>query len=389
MTCGLGAHAVDRVLGQRSLCVIARTTQRNIKRGGSTFERVQGIGSGIVDVLKQPHHGAVIQTEIHGAVILFFNAHRQRLIPLLENIVELHLKGERVLTKEAIATLEKWAADGAPEGPKDKQPPLPTYPVGSLIGIPDMRIPLKPFLIKANTADQFLLVKVPYELPKDSYAAVIEYMPGSAGIVHHVNGDLVKYEFDKKKNVFSGEYMVNTEKDTAHLVSAFEKLGLPNDDGTYPVLQKSVVNYLPGAEGQRYPDGIGGYLLPRKGVFLLNDLHYGFTTKKDVIDSSYINIFFTKTPPARPVREFQMGTLGAVPVEPDLVIQPDAEKTVMSRMVIKEDISILTINPHMHLLGKSFKAYAVPPQGDTIHLISIPRWDFNWQYFYTFTTMVK
>jgi len=43
----------------------------------------------------------------------------------------------------------------------------------------------------------------------------------------------------------------------------------------------------------------------------------------------------------------------------------------------------------MHLLGKSFKAYALQPGGDTIRLISIPRWDFNWQYFYTFRKMVK
>jgi len=43
----------------------------------------------------------------------------------------------------------------------------------------------------------------------------------------------------------------------------------------------------------------------------------------------------------------------------------------------------------MHLLGKSFKAYALQPNGDTIRLISIPNWDFNWQYFYTFKKMVK
>src|SRR5690606_41507054 len=36
-----------------------------------------------------------------------------------------------------------------------------------------------------------------------------------------------------------------------------------------------------------------------------------------------------------------------------------------------------------------FKAYALKPNGDTIRLISIPRWDFNWQYFYTFPKPVK
>jgi len=29
------------------------------------------------------------------------------------------------------------------------------------------------------------------------------------------------------------------------------------------------------------------------------------------------------------------------------------------------------------------------PNGDTIRLINIPKWDFRWQYFYTFPTMLK
>jgi hypothetical protein len=43
----------------------------------------------------------------------------------------------------------------------------------------------------------------------------------------------------------------------------------------------------------------------------------------------------------------------------------------------------------MHLLGKKFLAYAITPQGDTIHLIKIDKWDFRWQYFYTFKKMLK
>ncbi|MBC7552733.1 MAG: hypothetical protein H7257_02010, partial [Taibaiella sp.] len=227
-----------------------------------------------------------------------------------------------------------------------------------------------------------------FELPADTFASLIEFVPGNRRVVHHVNGDMVKYDFSKKNNVFAGEQIVNMEKDTDNLVSAYRKLGLPNDDGSFPVLQKSVVNYLPGATGQQYPAGIGGYALPRKGAFLLNDMHYGFTKKDDITDSSYINIFFSKTPPERPVQEFQLGTLGAAPVLPDLLLFPDSIKQVYSKLKITQDISIITINPHMHLLGKSFKAYALKPNGDTIRLISIPRWDFNWQYFYTFKKMV-
>ncbi len=296
--------------------------------------------------------------------------------------------GQKVLSEREIRLMEKWVADGMKEGAIDKMPALPDYPKGSLIGTPDMRIPVQPYYLPANSSDKFLLVKVPYELPADTYASVVEFMPGNGGVVHHVNGDMVKYQFDKKRTVFVGDNIADMVEDTT-IKLAYEKLGLPNDDGTYPVLQKSVVNYLPGTYGQRYPEGIGGYNLPRKGAFLLNDLHYGFTKDKAVWDSSYINIFFSKLPPNRPVREFQLGTIGVSPVLPDLIIQPNTVKNVHSKYTIPEDISVLTINPHMHLIGKSFKAYALKPDGDTIRLISIPKWDFNWQYFYTFKKMVK
>ncbi len=298
--------------------------------------------------------------------------------------------GQRVLSERDILLLEKWVKDGTPMGSQDKLPALPQYPVGSDVGTPDMRIAVQPYVLSANSADRFLLVKVPYELPADTFASLIEYIPGHANIVHHVNGDMVKYDDARKTNVFEGDRIIEMAGDTATLKQAYQRLGLPNDDGSYPVLQKSVVNYLPGVYGQRYPDGIGGYRLPRKGAFLLNDLHYGFNNKAlAVTDSSYINIFFSPVPPNRPVQEFQLGTWGVVPAEPDMQILPNTIKPVYSRFTVPFDISILTINPHMHLLGKSFKAYALQPGGDTIRLISIPRWDFNWQYFYTFKKMVK
>lgn len=296
--------------------------------------------------------------------------------------------GERLLTNEEIEILGRWSASGAQKGPDSRMPALPQYPTGAENGIPDLRIPVQPFFLKSNSSDRFLLVKVPFELPNDTFASLVEFVPGNRNVVHHVNGDMVLYDFNKKKDVFAGERIVDMVEDTSSLLRAFQKLGLPNDDGTYPTLQKSVVNYLPGVIGQKYPGGLGGYRLPRKGAFLLNDLHYGFTKNEGIRDSSYINVYFTKSPPDRPVQEFQLGTLGVAPVEPNLIIPPDSVKRVRSAFVVPFDISILTINPHMHLLGKSFKGYALKPNGDTIRLISIPKWDFNWQYFYTFKKMV-
>src|SRR5690606_12836355 len=93
--------------------------------------------------------------------------------------------------------------------------------------------------------DSFLLVKVPFEFESSVNASVIEFVPAKASSVHHVNGDMIIYDGYPKRNVFEGEHVTNMVSDST-IVLAFEKLGIPNDDGTYPLLQKSVVNYLPG-----------------------------------------------------------------------------------------------------------------------------------------------
>jgi hypothetical protein len=294
---------------------------------------------------------------------------------------------QRVLSARDKQIIEKWIAEGTPEGPAAALPQLPVWKGNSGLGKPDLRLAVTPVFLKANGGDRFLLVKVPFELPSDTFASVIEFEAGRHNVVHHVNGDMVSYEEGKKKDIYSGTFVTNMIDDST-IKLAFEQLGLPNDDGTYPVLRGSVVNYLPGVYASIYPPGIGGIALPKKGAFLLKDIHYG-NSKTDVWDSSFINVYFTRSRPGRPLLEFQLGTLGVAPVEPDLLIQPNTTKHVISRYRVPESISILTVNPHMHLLGKTFKAYALAPGGDTIRLISIPRWDFNWQYFYTFPKMVK
>ena len=36
----------------------------------------------------------------------------------------------------------------------------------------------------------------------------------------------------------------------------------------------------------------------------------------------------------------------------------------------------------MHLIGVAIKTFAVTPNGDTLQLVDIPEWDFDWQYTY-------
>ncbi len=144
-----------------------------------------------------------------------------------------------------------------------------------------------------------------------------------------------------------------------------------------------MVNHLPGMAPILLPKGVGGHTIARKGAFLLNTIHYG-PSLRDTTDHSRFLLWFTDGPPERPMHEIQIGTRGMTPVEPELIIPPDTVMTFTSRYTLPKAISVVTINPHMHLLGRAFLAYAVTPTHDTIPLVRINDWDFRWQYAYTF-----
>lgn len=295
--------------------------------------------------------------------------------------------GQNVLSEEEIAMIEQWVQTGCPAGDTSHIPPAPVFGGRSFLGVPDLVVPVKPIALKGNSVDRFLLIKVPYELPAETYLRAVEFVPGNTKVVHHVNGDMVRFDEARKNDVYDGDWVSDMKHDST-IATAYKKIGLLHDDGSYPTLVKSIVNYLPGVIAQQYPDGIGGWKAGKKNAFLMADLHYG-PSETDTWDSSYINLFFAKKAPERPLQEFQMGTLGVSPIVPPLVIPPGRVSTYRTQLFVPKAISLLTINPHMHLLGKRFLAYALTPEMDTIRLIRIPSWNFNWQYFYTFKKMVK
>lgn len=300
-----------------------------------------------------------------------------------------HFVNENVLSEKELQQIAAWVDQGCKQGDSTQLPPVPFFPVGSQVGKPDLVIKLREaYSIKGNGKDLFLLMRVPYEIPKDTFIRVIEIVPGNRKLVHHVNAQLLSYDYNKKKDVFKGNTVVDLEQFPDKL-AAYKKLDLANDDGvTFPTLTQSVSNYLPGVVAPVYPQGIGGYRMSRKGAIFLKDIHYG-PSRIDTTDQTTFNIFYAQAPPKRPLQEFQMGTYGVSPTLPALIIPPDTIMTFHSDFILPFDISVLTVNPHMHLLGKSFLAYAVTLQHDTIPLIRINKWDFRWQYFYTFKKMIK
>lgn len=298
-----------------------------------------------------------------------------------------HFLGEKILADADIALIQKWYQQGTPLGDASKVPAPPSFPEGSLLGTPDMVVQMdSAYLIKGDNTDRFMIMKLPFELPTDTFIKAVEFVPGNKQAVHHMNGHMLRYDPNKKDDLYSGGRIIDRE--VLSMKEAFEVLDLAQDDGTYPVKIPSVSNYLPGVQTVVYPEGIGGYYMSEKGSILVNDIHYG-PSSKDKYDQSSFNLFFDSIPPKRPVYEIQLGTLGVSKVIPELNIPPNEIKSFTTEIEVIEDLSLLTINPHMHLLGKKYKAYAVPLSGDTIPLVKIDDWNFRWQYFYTFEKMLK
>ena len=65
------------------------------------------------------------------------------------------------------------------------------------------------------------------------------------------------------------------------------------------------------------------------------------------------------------------------------VVPPGAEAhEVKSSWKFAKETTLVQLTPHMHLRGKDFEYIAKYPTGESEILLSVPRYDFNWQHTY-------
>jgi len=294
-----------------------------------------------------------------------------------------HFIGEKVLSKEDRIKVINWIKQGANKNVNDKieLPLLGTSNTALLETNSSVFFMKESISLEGDNLDKFYYSRIPIQLEKDTFIKSVTFLPGNRKRVHHMNGHWLNYQDDKKEDLIEGDAFVDAEEDTD--LRRFLKLGVPHDDGSFPQLTPSVVNYLPGMEANYYPEGIGGFKANKKSSLLIQSIHYGPGGRDDE-DLSGIEIHYAEKAPERPLKELQLGSLGVSPIEPEFILEPESKKKFKTEWLCDRDLSLLTIVPHMHLLGTKYKAYALSPQNDTIRLIKINNWDFRWQYVYTY-----
>jgi hypothetical protein len=102
-----------------------------------------------------------------------------------------------------------------------------------------------------------------------------------------------------------------------------------------------------------------------------------------------VNIFYSDDKSIRQIREATINPQNLAGGNSSFLVKAETINRFKGVLDVPYDFSLMSIAPHMHLIGTKAKSYAITPKGDTIKLIAIDDWDFNWQGSYTFKKLIK
>lgn len=275
-----------------------------------------------------------------------------------------HFLDEQHLTKAEIATLKAWAAADAPEGDAADRPMAPAFSDGWVLGKPDLIIKMtEPFKIPAGGKDVIRNFVIPIDVPESKMVKAIEFRPGNRKVVHHALCFLDATGTARKWD------------------EADDGPGYGSEKGGVGILPTgSLGGWAPGVVPRVVPEGTGRFLA--KGSDAVLQIHY-HPSGKDETDQSEVGVYFEKTTDVKPLAGFG--------VENWTIDMPAGEKEykLKAEYTLPVATTLVGVATHMHLLGKSMKAWAETPDGKTIPLVNVKAWDFNWQDEYLYRDPVR
>jgi hypothetical protein len=251
-------------------------------------------------------------------------------------------KNDPRLTEQEIETIVAWADNGAPKGDDNDLPARPQFADGWTIGPPDLVVTMEEeFQIPESGTIPYKYFKVPTGLTEDKWIQAIEIKPGARSHVHHV---------------------IAFTQPAGEAIRPGGALGPTNIGGVTP--NKPGVVFEPGAAR-----------LLRGNQDIVLQVHYT-TNGTAATDRTTVGIIFAKQPPTKLVA-------GGLVANPRFVIPAyDGNAEVRATHKIAKDTLVTTLTPHMHMRGKDMVYIAHYADGTAETLLSVPKYDFNWQITY-------
>lgn len=260
-----------------------------------------------------------------------------------------HFSGERILPAEARQTIADWMDQGMHEGKPEDLPEPPRFVDGwHLDSTPDEVLPMRarPFLVPADGVIEYQYFVVDPHFESDVWVRAAQVIPGDASVVHHC--------------------IVFVRPPDGQGIDGVGWLGA----------------YVPGQRAIELPSG-HARLIP-KGSKLVFQMHY---TPNGTPTEDLSRVGFWKLDADQVTH--QVST--QIAINHEFEIPPGERDYVvdLSRSGFPVEARMLGITPHMHVRGKSFQLQALKADGSLESLLSVPRYDFNWQHWYEFENSVE
>jgi peroxiredoxin len=237
--------------------------------------------------------------------------------------------------------LYKWVKNGCPEGDSKDLPTAPVFTAGwQLPREPEAVIAMpKPFSVPADAGRggvPYQHIRVPTGFTEDKWVLATEVQPGNRAVVHHV-------------------------------IAYVEP---PGGRGRRDWVFLSA--YVPGFRCVPLPTG-HAKRIPANST-LVFEMHY---TPNGSVQEDKTSIGFVFADPKEIDNEVITAEIGNI----DFVIPPgEAEHVVTATsQPTKQEVTLLSMSPHMHLRGAAFRYELMLPTGEREVLLDVPKYDFNWQ----------
>ncbi len=262
-----------------------------------------------------------------------------------------HWRNDRHVSRADRESFRQWAAADCPEGdPADAPAPL-VRASGWSIRDPDLVLEATPQEIPAEGVLDWRYVPVEIDLKEDLWVSEAEIRPSEPEIVHHA--------------MLFVEYAQDDPRRVNQTVGEAGRTG--GATGFW-------LSYFPGRKSIVLPPG-RGKLLPKNGKLYIQ-FHYT-PNGAAKIDKTKIGLKLLPAPPERAV------VTGAV-LNTGIRIPANSQAEYLWGETFDEDVRLLGLMPHMHYRGAEAQVFLRHPDGRIDTLLSVPKYDFQWQVSYDF-----
>ncbi len=301
-------------------------------------------------------------------------------------------RDDRRLTDEEVRTIASWVAGGMLRGDAARAPRPPSFTAGWQLGEPDLVVQMtEAFAIPEDGPDLFRNFAIPLALRTDRWVRAIEFRPRGRASHHAL------FFFDG-----TGRARSLDESDPAPGFSGMSFLGggagagqagrgaaLRNGElaasGSLGDAFGALGGWAVGGVPAELPQGTARRLPAAADLVLQMHFH---PTGKPETEQAALGIYFAADAPSRPLIGLQLppvfGALSGIDIPPG-----ERRYVVRDWFILPIDVEVLSGSAHAHYLATDMRMTARLPGAEKRELLTLARWDFNWQERYYFDEPVR